>query len=127
MTDQYGRDVRFRRAFVVAVVVLSGLVSAPWAAADRKDAPSPTPTPAPAVRTTPAVQSTSTLADKRITKPTGMVVSPTHRGVLWMISGKTLFAVKTSGRTVGAYTFSGPAPLTLESLAMIKDERGRPV
>jgi hypothetical protein len=73
------------------------------------------------------VQSTSTLADKRIGKPTGMVMSTLHRGVLWMISGKTLFAVKTSGRTVGAYTFSGPAPLTLESLAMTKDERGRPM
>jgi hypothetical protein len=68
-----------------------------------------------------------TLADKRIAQPTGLALSSLHPGVMWMVSGKTLFAVQASGRTAAAYTFSGPAPLDFEALAITKDERGHPM
>jgi hypothetical protein len=123
MTDQYGRGRRPRRVLVALLAVLCTLVSDPTAAlaVDAADASAPTPTPAP--RTIPAVQATWDLTDKRIVNPTGLAVSTLHRGVVWMISGRTLFAVQ-AGRTTGTFTFSGPAPVDFEALAISKDEQG---
>jgi hypothetical protein len=123
MTDQYGRAARPGRALMVATVVLSALVAGPSAAAAVPGGPSPSP----AVRTTPAVRSTTALTDKRIVEPTGLAMSSLHRGVMWVISGKTLFAVTSAGRTVGTYTFGGLPPVDFEALAVTTDEQGHPV
>jgi len=111
---------------IFAVAPLPGVTASAASSPTDRSSPSAEPTTGASsgVRLKPAARRIAVLRNQRIVNPTGMAVSLLHKNVIWLISGRRLFAINTAGETVAVYTLDGFKPQSLKAMAIRKEEDG---